>query len=51
MPEPPAIGDFDADELRSATLRRKLAAAKLAATEAEVNEHEAMVKSKRVRRE
>ena len=35
VPEPPAIGDFDADELRSATLRRKLAAAKLAAKEFE----------------
>ena len=63
VPEPHVADDSDGEELRSATLRRKLAAAKsamseaklaaattaLAPTEAEIDEREVMLKSKRVR--
>jgi hypothetical protein len=65
MPELHVADDSDGEELRSATLRSKLAAARsaaaaakldaaaaaLAATEAEMDEREAMRNSKRVRRE
>ena len=57
-PELDVADDSDDEELRSATLRKKLAAARLvaaaaalAATEAEIDEREAMRRRKRVRRE